>query len=153
VALCVVASAALAGCQPAGAQPRSAFAPDTSASERQYGSAMTVGLRVTLDPESADEPRVRIAAVVRDLDGVETTTEVGEYEGTATQQPAEPNELVHVRVDNARGASHVTVRMGSDGQLEVHHQLDAGPDTTVRRIPLRDDASVEASDPPVQHTN
>jgi len=151
--LCVVAVAALTGCHPAGAQPRSAVAPDTSASERQYGSAMTVGLRVTLDSDSADEPHVRIAAVVRDLDGVETTTEVGEYDGTATQQPVQGDELVHVRVDNASGASHLTVRMGSDGQLEVHHQLDAGPDTTLRRIPLRDNVRVRASDPPVEQTN
>ncbi|MCA9534365.1 MAG: hypothetical protein KC593_11820 [Myxococcales bacterium] len=143
---------ALAGCSPAGTQPASAFPPDTSASERQYGSALTVGLRVTTDPQSEDEPRVHIAAVVRDLDGVVETHELGDYEGTATQQPPEGDELVRVRVHHAQGSTLV-VRITPDGHIEVHHQPDVGSGTTVRRIPLRDDATVVASDPPVEHTN
>ena len=147
----LVAAAALAGCQPASSQPRTAFAPDTQASERQYGSALTVGLRITTDPQSDDEQRVRIVAVVRDIDGVETTTEVGDYEGTVTQQPVQGNELVRVHVDHEHGSTLV-LRPTADGGLEVHHQPDSGEHATVRRIPLRDNAAVQASDPAVVHT-
>ena len=66
--------ASFTGCTPAGAGPAPAFAPDTSAPQSQYGSHMTVGLRVLTDP-AEDEQRVQLVAVVRDLDGVEATTE------------------------------------------------------------------------------
>ncbi|MCA9576253.1 MAG: hypothetical protein R3B40_22220 [Polyangiales bacterium] len=145
-------AASLAGCQPAGAQPATAFPPDTQASERQYGSAMTVGFRVHLDQEEEEEaPRVRISAVVRDIDGEETTHELGEYEGTVTHQAAEGDEIARVRVDHPDGPQHLTVRMGSDGSLEVHHHPDAGERTTVRRIPLREGATVRVADEPVEH--
>ena len=62
------------------------------------------------------------------------------------------DELVRVRVHHAQGSTLV-VRITPDGHIEVHHQPDVGSGTTVRRIPLRDDATVVASDPPVEHTN
>jgi len=146
----LLGAASLAGCRPAGAQPAPAFAPDTSAPQSQYGSHMTVGLRVLIDP-AEDEPRTRLVAVVRDLDGVEDTTDLGEYEGPVTEEPATGTDLVRVRVSHPTGPAVVTVRNPGNGVLEVHHTPDSGEEPTVRRIPIRTDTPIRVSEPRVQH--
>ncbi len=141
--------ASFTGCAPASAGPAPAFAPDTSAPQSQYGSHMTVGLRVLTDP-AEDEERVHLVAVVRDLDGVEATTDLGEYEGRVVEEPANPDELLRVRVTHPTGPGSVTVANPEDGVLEVRHTPDSGEPPTVRRIPVRANTPIRASEPRVQ---
>jgi hypothetical protein len=136
-----------AGCSPAGASagPAPAFAPDTSAPQSQYGSHATVGLRVLTDP-APDESRYHLAAVVRDQDGVEEVHDLGEYEGPVTEETPVDNELLRIHVSHPSGPAMVTVRNAGNGVLEVHHVPDSGEQPTVRRIPVRTDTPVRASD-------
>ena len=137
-----------AGCSPAGssAGPAPAFAPETSAPQSQYGTHTTVGLRVLTDP-AEDEPRVRLAAVVRDRDGAEEVIDLGEYEGPFIEEPAADTELLRVRASHPTGPVVITVRHAGNGVLEVHHTPDSGDHPTVRRIPSRADQPVRVSDP------
>ena len=145
-ALLLLGALALAACQPAGAQPRTAFAPETESTERDYGSHMTVGLRVTLDPESETEPRAHLVAVVHDLDGSEEVTDLGTYDGPITEEDAQEGELVRVHVEGPEGYS-VTVVNVEDGVLEVRQVPDSGAPGSVRRIPIRASTPVRPSEP------
>ena len=59
-------------------------------------SQVTVGLRTVTDPTPDTDRRVRVIAVVHDLDGEETVTDLGLYEGPLAEQEPAGDEVIRV---------------------------------------------------------
>jgi hypothetical protein len=95
------------------------------------GSFFTVGLRVALGGPVA-ENRVRLEAVVVDVDGNESVTDLGEYVGQPIEQAPEGDELGRLRLHLGDEVHHLTLSPTDDPtQLEL--RLDGAP---VRRLEL-----------------
>lgn len=95
------------------------------------GSFFTVGLRVALGGPVV-ENRVRLEAVVVDVDGNESVTDLGEYVGQPIEQAPEGDELGHLRLTLGDEVHHLTLSPTDDPtQLEL--RLDGAP---VRRLEL-----------------
>lgn len=105
------------------------------------GSFFTVGLRIALGPVEGD--RVRLEAVVVDVDGNESVTDLGEYVGRPIEQAPEGDELGHLRLTLEDEVHHLTLSPTDDpSQLEL--RLDGAP---VRRLELPDPHPVRPGAP------
>ncbi len=105
------------------------------------GSFFTVGLRIALGPVQGD--RVRLEAVVVDVDGNESVTDLGEYVGRPIEQAPEGDELGHLRLTLEDEEHHLTLSPTDDpSQLEL--RLDGAP---VRRLELPEAHPVRSGEP------
>jgi hypothetical protein len=108
--------------------------PTGSEGDEYVGSHVTVGLRVALDagPERANP--VRLVAVVQDLRGNITQTELGEYEGTVAERPVAPGELIHVAISREDVTESLVLREDEPGFVDVHRVGAGGEDEIIERI-------------------
>jgi hypothetical protein len=104
-------------------------------------SHFTVGLRVALGPTEGS--RVRLAAVVVDVDGHETITDLGEYVGMPSEDVVEGTELGHIRLISGDEVHHLTLEPTDDPAL-LELRLDGAP---VRRLELPQPHPVRAGEP------
>ena len=105
------------------------------------GSFFTVGLRVALGPTEAS--RVRLEAVVVDVDGTESITDLGEYVGMLEESAPEGTEIGHLRLRDGDEVHHLTLTPTDDPTL-LELRLDGAP---VRRLQLPQPQPVRAGQP------
>jgi hypothetical protein len=104
-------------------------------------SFFTVGLRVALGSTEGD--RVRLEAVVVDVDGHESVTDLGEYVGRPVEQAPEGDELGHLRL-RGRGEEHHLTLLPTEDPSQLELRLDGEP---VRRLDLPAADSVRPGSP------
>ncbi|MFT5355798.1 MAG: hypothetical protein ACI9KE_003017 [Polyangiales bacterium] len=86
----------LLGCGGGQANAREqAFVESTDISN-QSGGHVTIGVRVTLD-EDETGPHTHLEAIIVNLAGEETTTDLGDYDGIVTQVANGPSEIGHLQ--------------------------------------------------------
>lgn len=130
------------GCGGAQANPRQpAFVESTDITD-QSGGHVTVGLRVVLD-EDVDGSRTHLEAVIINLQGEETTTDLGEYEGAVRQVAPGPSEVGHVQFDEG-DIVHDLVLVETPDHERLELRLDG---EVVREIPLPEHEVVDPQSP------
>lgn len=135
-ALCLVALGAAVvwtGC--GGAPPSPTLTPTERATIRDdstQSGTLTVALRVTLDT-SEETDRVRLHAVTYDLDGQETTTDLGEYIGTVTQEAAIGDELLRVTIEHENQRRSIRL-VQHDSFLDAEELNDASAADRIKLI-------------------
>ena len=131
-----VAISLLAGCFPPSPDP---FPYPMTEGNELVGSQVSVGLRFTLDPEPGKEHQVRLAAVIQDLRGNISVTDLGAYEGTVSERPRAQGELAHIAI--VEGGTTEMILRRADGWVEIH-QVGPSGDEIIQRIPLEADTAV-----------
>lgn len=104
---------------------RPAAFTDDNRSVDTSGGHVTLGLRVMLDTDGDEASRTHIEAVIVDMDGHETVTDLGDFDGIATEVAIVENELGHVRLEGPDGP-HELVLMRSERGVEIRldgHEL------------------------------
>ncbi len=139
------------GCGGAPAQP-APLTPEERATIRDGqapAGAITVALRVTLDP-STEEQRVHLHAVTYGLDGRETTTDLGEYVGTVMREPSNGAELIRVAIEGAGGRRAIRLTH-HDGFVHAEEiPADGTEPALIERIAVPAGTPVRPSDTPVE---
>ena len=122
----------------------------TAQDDDSRAGALWVALRITLDPENEDD-RFRLHAVTYDMDGQETSTDLGEFMGQVLEQPVIGPELIRVLIQNATGKR--TIRLWHhDGVVEAS-EVSADGDEDIRvieRIEIPSGVSVQPHQTPVE---
>ncbi len=138
----------LQGCHPGVPYPPT---PDYRTSgDSESASQVSVALRVVIGPTEEPQPRATIVAVVYDTEGNQTTTEVGTFSGTVSEQAPVGDELVRVTIDDGR-ANHAVRMLAHDGVVEVREVRADEPDgELLRTIPIPEGTRVRASDPALE---
>lgn len=104
------------------------------------GGHVTLGFRVSLEDDGLQ--RVRIIAVYQNMDGEETTEDLGAYVGEAEEIRPASGEIGHLRLRHGDEAHDLTVHRLDTGRLELRldgqrvRELslpDTYPDLEVRR--------------------
>ncbi len=131
------------GCGGAQAAPREqAFVQDHYDISSHSGGHVTVGLRVVLD-ENTDGSRTHLEAVIVDLNGDETTTDLGEYDGRVTLVEPTATEIGHLQL--VEGAIvHDLVLIETPDHQRLQLRLDG---VIVREIPLPEHEVVDPQSP------
>ncbi|MFT5353457.1 MAG: hypothetical protein ACI9KE_000655 [Polyangiales bacterium] len=135
----------LAGCQMPNPDP--VRFPMTEGNELS-GSQVSVGLRVTLDPAPGSARRVHLVAVVQDLRGNVSLTELGDYEGVISEQPTDGEDLVRVAIVAGSAVQDISLRH-VDGFVEVH-RVESGEREITHRIPVEGGASIVPREPSLE---
>lgn len=113
---------------------------------------LTVALRVALDGP-AEQRHVRLVAVTYDMDGQESTTELGSYVGSVIQREAVGAELIRIAIED--GNQQRSLRLVShEGFIEARHSPDHAAvdvdDELILRIPVREGVRLRVGDPAVE---
>lgn len=119
---------ACGGTQSAPREP--AFVDDAELSQ-QSGGHVTVGVRVVLDGD-VDGSRTHLEAVIVNLQGEETTTDLGEYDGTVRMVAPTASEVGHLQFDEGN-VVHDLVLVETPDHQRLQLRLDG---TVIREIPL-----------------
>jgi hypothetical protein len=119
--------------------------------DTQQNGVLTVALRVTLDAPDATD-RVHLHAVTYDLDGHETTTDLGEYIGTVTQEASTGDDLLRVTIEHEN--QRRSIRLVQHDSFLDAEELDDGnatdPVRLLRHIELPNGIRVQPSATPVE---
>jgi hypothetical protein len=126
--------------------------PPRESAEQMPVNHVTVGLRVALDGETASSSRVTLVAVVHDLDGEETVTELGTYAGALVERDPGQDELVHLDLVGESSTWSVSLIQAKDGFVDATRTDPSGVREVIGRIPVRANAPLQVSEPPVQTT-
>lgn len=118
-----------------------AFVESTDISN-QSGGHVTVGLRVVLD-EDDDASRTHLEAVIVNLQGEETTTDLGEYNGDLRLVDSGPSEVGHLQFDEG-SIVHNLVLVETPDHQRLQLRLDG---EVVREIPLPEHEVVDPQSP------
>lgn len=120
-----------------------AFVESTNISN-QSGGHVTVGLRVVLDEEVVGS-RTHLEAVIVDLDGRETTADLGEYNGDGEMRQVAPGplEVGHLQYDEG-AIVHDLVLVETPDHERLQLRLDG---EVVREIPLPEHEVVDPQSP------
>lgn len=108
------------------------------------GSQVSVGLRVTLDPEDGSE-QVHLVAVVQDLRGNVSETALGDYDDVS-EQPTTGAELVNVTIIRGDAAERILLQHSGDF-VDVLRVASSGESEVIQRIPLEEGSAVVAREP------
>lgn len=132
------------GCGGGQAGPREQAFVESADITNQSGGHVTVGLRVVLDDET-EGSRAHLEAVIVDLDGRETTADLGEYngDGEMRQVATGPAEVGHVQYDEG-AIVHDLVLVESEDHERLQLRLDG---EVVREIPLPEHEVVDPQSP------
>ena len=118
-----------------------AFVENNELSE-QSGGHVTVGLRVLLDGDD-DGSRTHLEAVIVNLQGEESTTDLGVYDGTLQQIAPGPSEVGHLQY-NEGDIVHDLVLVETPDHQRLQLRIDG---VVVREIPLPPHEVVDAQSP------
>ena len=141
----------MVGCQPSPPYPPAPYPPNYRDIDDPTvtASQLTLSIRVALDSASEMERRVRLVAVVHDMDGEESTTDLGTYPGRIISRTPTGDELIRLAIENEDEES--ALRLIREGDfIEVRRTHGDGQGELIRRIPVPEATPVRVSDPPIQ---
>lgn len=113
---------------------------------------VTVALRVSLDGP-AEQHRVHLHAVTYDMDGQQTSTDLGSYVGAVIQQPSVGADLIRIAIED--GDQQRSLRLVEhDGFIEARQSPQGAAadaeDELILRIPIRQGVRLRVNDPALE---
>lgn len=142
-----------AGCGAASGSDRTTLQPTQRATLQDHDTragALWVALRITLDAPD-DQERVHLHAVTYDMDGQESSTDLGEFVGRVLEQPVTGPDLIRVLIENATGKR--TIRLWHHDDVVEASEVSEGDGENMRvieRIEIPRGTTVRPRETPVE---